>query len=214
MVALMAVAMTAAKTINATTSGSRRSAGSKAGIRRRTHAAATASSVFPVAIPAAVHSGASVPVFATNAASQTAGQSERPQRSRTAIAIPVGAHTVVICSATNANRNPSRAATTYATATAKPVTTNRRGAWIGVGGATITSEGSAPLLVARSPLIEALLGPNVMPKTSSMPFFLWDQRGESVVIGSLPTAGTGSGRATLASDPLHFDDGPQEAGTP
>jgi hypothetical protein len=74
--------------------------------------------------------------FATSAPSQIAGQSERPHSSRAACAMPVGAHTVVICSATNANRNPSLAATTYATARASPIPTNRRASPVGVGGST------------------------------------------------------------------------------
>jgi hypothetical protein len=138
MVALMVVPIRAATTMNATTSGMRRSAGSKAGSRRSTDVAASASSAFPVAMPAGTHSGASVPRLATNAASQIAGQSERPQRSRAAMAIPVGAHTVVTCSATNASWNPSLAAITYATATASPVPIMRRRSTGGVGRTIIT----------------------------------------------------------------------------
>ena len=111
MVALIAVLVMTATTMNARASRSRRSVGSKAGRRCRIHTAASASSVFPVATQGAVHSGAPVVAFATSAPTQIAGQSERPQSSMAARAMPVGAHTVVICSATNANRNPNFAAT-------------------------------------------------------------------------------------------------------
>jgi hypothetical protein len=57
-----------------------------------------------------------VPTFATKAPSLTNGQSAGPPSSKAASAIPVGAQTVVTCSATNATREPSRAASTYATA--------------------------------------------------------------------------------------------------
>src|SRR5688572_15648528 len=92
-VALTVVHRVAAIPTNDSTSVTRRSLTSNAGSRRSAHVAETASSALPVAMKKAVHNGASVAAFATNAPSQTAGQSRRPQRSRAAHAMPVGAHT-------------------------------------------------------------------------------------------------------------------------
>src|SRR5687767_5229367 len=95
-VALTAVLNSAAIRMKATTSETRESAGSNFATRRSPHTAATASRVLPLAIPAAVHQGASEPTLTANAASQIAGHSERPHKNRVAIAMPLGAHTVVI----------------------------------------------------------------------------------------------------------------------
>ena len=90
----------------------RRKLKSKCGTRRSRRVATTASSVLPVASTNAVHSGAFVAALTAKAPSQIAGQSRGPQISRLAIAIPVGAQTVVTCSATNAARKPISAAAT------------------------------------------------------------------------------------------------------
>src|SRR4030095_16481201 len=70
--------------------------------------------------------GTLAPTLATTAPSEIAGQSERPHRISAASARPVGGQTVVTCSATSATRKPSLAATTYATATARPIAMRRR----------------------------------------------------------------------------------------
>ena len=69
---------------------------------------------------AAVQSGTSAVTLAAKAPIQIAGQSESPRRRSAAWASPVGAQTVVTCSATNAIVNPRRAVATYATASAAP----------------------------------------------------------------------------------------------
>src|SRR6476620_12595075 len=66
----------------------------------------------------AVHNGALVAALTAKAPSQTAGHRRGPQMSRLAMAIPVGAQTVVTGSATNATRNPISAAAAYAMAIA------------------------------------------------------------------------------------------------
>ncbi len=96
--------------VYATTSLMRRRLWSNCGNRRSVQPAATASSVFPDATTAAVHKGASDRAFAANAPTQTAGHIDTPRRSSAAIPMPVGAQTVLICSATNANLNPTSAA--------------------------------------------------------------------------------------------------------
>jgi hypothetical protein len=106
-VALSVVHVSAAMTTNASTSATRRKAASKPGTRASAHAAATASSVLPVAMTRAVHRGAVVLAFAAKAPSQIAGHTRTPPSSTAASAIPVGAQTVVICSATTARRNPT-----------------------------------------------------------------------------------------------------------
>src|SRR5262245_32310765 len=113
----MAVHATTAMSTNAMTSATRRNVASNRIVRSH-HTAATASSVLPVAMTSAVQGGALLPAFASNAPIQTAGHKRRPPSSNADNAMPVGAHTVVICSATNASRNPTVAATTYATTTA------------------------------------------------------------------------------------------------
>jgi hypothetical protein len=50
-----------------------------------------------------------------------AGQNRGPQIRRLAMAMPVGAQTVVTCSATNARLNPILAAAMYATTTPAPI---------------------------------------------------------------------------------------------
>ena len=69
--------------------------------------AASASSVLPVAIGAAVQIGALVIALATKAPIQIAGHNRGLQSSKAAMAMPLGGHTVVTCSATNATLNPS-----------------------------------------------------------------------------------------------------------
>ena len=111
-VALTAGAATTAIPMNVRTSGTRRKLKLNCGMRRRTRVARTASSVLPVATTNAVHSGAFVAALTVKAPSQIAGQSRGPQMNRLAMAIPVGAQTVVTCSATNATRKPTFAAVT------------------------------------------------------------------------------------------------------
>jgi hypothetical protein len=67
--------------------------------------------VFPVAIPHAARNGACVSAFATTAPSAMPGHTCGPSSSNTASAMPVGGHTAVTCSATNAIESPSFAAT-------------------------------------------------------------------------------------------------------
>src|SRR3954465_4350655 len=117
MVALMAGLARTAIPTKVTASATRRKLTSNCGKRRSTPVASTASSVLPLATATAVHSGAWVAALTAKAATQIAGQSRGPQMSRLAIAIPVGAQTVVTCSATNAARKPISAAATYAIAT-------------------------------------------------------------------------------------------------
>src|SRR5688572_10357373 len=110
-VALIAVQDIAATT-NVRTSAIRRNVISNVANFRSHHTAAIASSVFPVAIANAVHTGALVPTLASQAPTQTAGHTRTPASSTAARAMPVGAHTVVICSATKASRKPTAAAAT------------------------------------------------------------------------------------------------------
>ena len=124
-VALTAVQSTAATTKNLTTSTTRLSVIVKPGLVRRAHTASTASRVLPEAIRNAVQRGASVLAFARRAPSHTAGQKRSPPSRSVASAMPVGAQTVVICSATTANPNPICAAATYAIATAAPIAASR-----------------------------------------------------------------------------------------
>jgi hypothetical protein len=113
--------------MSATTSRSLRSFGSNPIRCVSSHAPATASSVLPVATAAAVQSGALLPAFAAKAPIQIAGHKDDPHSSSAARPIPVGAHTVVTCSATKAKRNPRSAAITYAIATAAPTPISRPG---------------------------------------------------------------------------------------
>ena len=108
--------------------------------------AITASSVLPAATAIAVHGGALVATLTANAASQIAGHRRDPQMSRLATAIPVGAQTVVTCSATNAARKPTSAAATYAVAIAAPISTVRNVEIPGGSGLT----GTAALMKAES----------------------------------------------------------------
>jgi len=96
MVALTIVQSVAPTIKNLRTSATRPSVLVKPVNRRSSHTASTASRVLPEAISAAVHSGASVPAFAIKAPSHSAGQKRCPQSRSVAIAMPVGAQTVVI----------------------------------------------------------------------------------------------------------------------
>ena len=82
------------------------------------HAAKTASSVFPKAIPAAVGRGSFANALAANAPSAIPGQTSRPSSRSAASATPVVGHTSVTCSASNARRRPIQAAAKYAPAVA------------------------------------------------------------------------------------------------
>ena len=116
-VALAAVEAMTAPPTNAHVLLRTRNDGLNDGRRPRMVAAKTASIVLPAAMPAAASAGAAVSRFAMNAPSQMAGHMPRPHRSVAATAIPVGAQTVVTCSATKAKWNPSRAVRTYADVT-------------------------------------------------------------------------------------------------
>ena len=63
-------------------------------------------------MPAATHIGTSVVALAANAPIHTAGHSARPHNSSAACAMPVGAQTVVTCSATTESWKPRTAVTT------------------------------------------------------------------------------------------------------
>ena len=65
-----------------------------------------------MATAAAVHNGAFIAALANTAPIQTAGQRRGPHSSNAARLMPVGGQTVVTCSATEANRNPTNAAAT------------------------------------------------------------------------------------------------------
>ncbi len=107
-VALTAVLTSAPATSRLAMCGIRSSEGRKLD-RWRRYAPATASSVFPVAIPTATGSEATV-AFANSAPIQTPGQARSPNRTSAANAMPVGGHTAVAWGATNASASPSFAA--------------------------------------------------------------------------------------------------------
>jgi hypothetical protein len=112
-VALTTVLARAAMTTRASTSRSRRSDGSN-WPSLSPHAASTASSVFPTAMTAATSSGVlGVVAFAANAPAQMAGNAGGPRSTAAAMAMPVGGHTTVTCSATTAFARPSFAAAKY-----------------------------------------------------------------------------------------------------
>ena len=109
-VALSAVLASAPTTTRAITSRTRSSEGWKSTTRVSSHAAATASSVFPVAIPAAPAAGTPAIQLSRNAPRAMPGQQRKPSRSSAASATPDGgqADETTVC-ATAASR-PMRAA--------------------------------------------------------------------------------------------------------
>lgn len=70
----------------------------------------TASTVFPIAIPAARGKGAPVNIEPASTPKVIPGHNEGPNKSRTAIAIPVGGQTGEVFACTYAIINPTRAA--------------------------------------------------------------------------------------------------------
>ena len=125
-VALTVVQPSAANTANLKTSSARSNAFLPCANRNTRYAPATASRVFPTAIPNEVPIVPAVVMFTRKAPRRMAGQSSSPAISSAAIAIPVGAQTGLALGLTSASLSPSFPVTKYAAATIT-VARNRRG---------------------------------------------------------------------------------------
>ena len=96
MVALAIVLRAPASTASAATSRTRSRADWNLATRRSRNAPATASSVFPAAMPSTAGSGTPVHEFARKAPRATAGHIRYPPSRSAASAMPVGGHTAVM----------------------------------------------------------------------------------------------------------------------
>jgi hypothetical protein len=132
-VALIIVDNAAANTIRPRTSRKRSSESRKPGTRESAYAPTTASSVLPVAMPAAASEGAPVSMFATSAPIKIPGHMRRPARSTAASAIPVGGQTSDANPETASSRSPTRAATMYRAATVATCPTYKGRSSVGRG---------------------------------------------------------------------------------
>ena len=109
-VALSVVLASAPTTTRAITSRTRSSEGRKSTTRVSSHAAATASSVFPVAIPAAPTADTPAVQLSRNVPSAMPGQRRRPSSSKAASARPEGGQAEETTGCATAASKPTRAA--------------------------------------------------------------------------------------------------------
>jgi hypothetical protein len=105
----LSTGLAAAARSSATTSRRRSKRNDAPPTARRIAAPATASRVFPIAIPAATSGASSLCQLARNAPAATPGQSRDPKRRRTASAMPVGGQTGDACRTVDARCRPSQA---------------------------------------------------------------------------------------------------------